>query len=68
MLKPLPRYFEIDGDIYVKVYEYGDDVFGINHWGNPYPPVKALYTGVEVSKKTFDNAVANRQGKPMPSL
>lgn len=64
MKKSLPRYFEIDGDILVKVYESGGMTRAINHWGNPYPPMKAIFDGFEVSRAKFDEAVQNRKGQP----
>lgn len=51
---PLPRYFLIDFEIGVKVYQDGEDIVAINHLGAPYPPVKALYEGSELTAEEYE--------------
>lgn len=63
--KSLPKYYELDGDIYVKVYLVGDQVKGINHWGNEYLPFNAVRNGVLVNREKFNQAVLNRKGQPI---
>jgi hypothetical protein len=63
----LPQYFEVDFDVFVKVFNTGvDEVTAINHWGNPYPPIKAMVEGRRVGRATFEKAAENRQGLPTP--
>lgn len=63
-----PKYFLIDDDVYVKLYLVGEsEIAGINHWGNPYPPGKAIVDGQPISRATFEKGVLNRQGLPIPS-
>lgn len=58
-----PRYFYIDFDTYVKVDRVGDDLAGTNQFGNPYPPVKALFDGTEVDENAYLGAVGAAKQK-----
>lgn len=60
----LPLYFNIDGDILVKIYLDGDTVKAINHWGNAYVPFDAVYNGTKTTREAFDKAVLGREGQP----
>jgi hypothetical protein len=51
--KPLPRYFLVGFEIGVCVYRDGEEIVGINHLGSPYPPIKALYEGKEITQDEF---------------
>lgn len=53
VVKPLPRYFLVDFEIGVHVYQEGNEVIGVNHMGNPYPPIKALYEGQEITREEY---------------
>lgn len=57
----LPRYFVVDFETYVKIEQIGDEITGVNQFGNPYPPIKALYDGQEISEDQF--AVASKASK-----
>ena len=54
-----PRYFCIDFDVYVKVDRVGDELTAQNQFGNPYPPIKALFDGSEVDESAYLGAVGN---------
>ena len=53
-----PRYFIVDGDIPVKIDldKEENEVFATNGVGSPYPPIKALVEGEEVTQKEFNRA------------
>ena len=65
MTDTVNEYYMVD-DIFVKVYEDGEDIVAINHWGNPYPPFKAAVEGIKVTRARFESAVESRQGLPIP--
>lgn len=62
----LPMYFNVDGDILVKVFLSGDEIKAINQWGNFYPSFKAVMNGTVTTKAEFENATLNREGQPIP--
>ena len=47
-----PKYFEIDGTL-VKLDSDGKEVFGLTASGFPYPPLKAMAEGREVTKEEY---------------
>ena len=53
----LPLYYEVDGDIFVKIFLDGDEIRAINHYGMSYEPFKAVYDGRGISKEEFEKAV-----------
>jgi hypothetical protein len=61
----LPRYYNVDGDILVKIYLDGDTVKAINNWGNEYNAFDAVYNGTVTTRDAFDKAVVNREGQPI---
>lgn len=50
--KKFPRYFLLGSDTLITVDfdPKTNEVFAINKFGDPYPPLKALVTGQEVNK------------------
>lgn len=50
----LPAYYVVEGEIYVVIMEDGEDVIAFNHWGNPYPPFKAMVMGNKITKQEFE--------------
>jgi hypothetical protein len=52
--KEFPRYFLIETDIFIKVDKDGDEVFGVTLFGAPYPPMKALCEGQEITKEEYE--------------
>jgi hypothetical protein len=59
----LPKYYLVDGDIFVKVMADGDDVIAVNHLGNPYPPMKAAVNGVVITKEEYEAGKAANSPK-----
>lgn len=53
--REFPRYFEVD-DVYVMVFEEDGDIIAKNHLGFPWPPIRALFDGHEVTEEVFLNA------------
>jgi hypothetical protein len=62
----LPLYYEVDGDVFVKLYAVGEEIRGINHWGNPYPAGNAVLNGRPTTRAAYIGAVENRTGQPVP--
>ena len=56
MSKKFPRYFLVEGEIPVKVDALNGEIFGENSIGNPYPPMKAVVEGVEITQEEFKRA------------
>lgn len=50
----LPRYFVVNFELGVKVYEDQGDIVAVTNFGTEYPPVKALYDGQEISAEEYD--------------
>lgn len=50
-----PKYYLVDFDIYVKVYEDNNEVVAINQYGNNFPPAKAL-EGQPITQEEFSRA------------
>ena len=53
----LPKYYEIDGDIYVKIFLDGDEIRAVNNNGMPYEPFRAVRNGIRISRAEFEQAV-----------
>jgi hypothetical protein len=49
----LPKYYEIEAGIAVKVYAEDGRIVGINHLGNPYDPFKAVRDGTRITEAEF---------------
>jgi len=58
----LPRYYVLDGDIFVKIYRDGDEVKAINHLGVPYPAFNAVRNGVRISREEYIEGVKSIRG------
>jgi hypothetical protein len=64
--KKYPCYYELDGDIYVKLYKENGEVRAINHYGLPYPSFHAVLNGTQITKEEFLQGVfeINNYNKP----
>ena len=52
-MKPLPRYFKVNGDL-VKVFRHNDKIQGqVIATGAPYPVSRAMSKGMELTEKEF---------------
>jgi hypothetical protein len=56
--KKFPQYRVIDGEIYIKIDQDPKTlaITAINHLGNPYEPIKALFDGRPTDQEAFNRA------------
>lgn len=64
----LPRYFVVNFELGVKVYEDQGDIVAITHFGTEYPPIKALYEGQEISAEEYDKLFHSKPTIKIPNI
>jgi hypothetical protein len=63
-----PCYYELDGDIYVKLFKENGKVRAINHYGLPYPSFHAVLNGSPITREEYLKGVLERNKIENPNV